>query len=287
MDNGINLIDTSNIYGLGHNEQLVGRAIAGRRDEVVLATKFGGRSGPDGNLMPGQGRWDSVRKALAESLDRLKVDHVDLYYYHRVDPTTKIEETVGAMASLVDEGKVKHIGLSEVTPDQIRRASKIHTIAAVQMEYSMFTRDVEVKLLPTIQELSIGLVAYSPLGRGLLVVNPTNPDSNDWRRNNPRFQGDNLDKNKQLVAQLGEIASKKHCTTSQLALAWLLHQSPAIVPIPGSRSREHVLENIKAASLKLSRGDLADIESVLKLNPPSGARGNAQYLANVEAGAKS
>jgi aryl-alcohol dehydrogenase-like predicted oxidoreductase len=280
LEMGVTFIDTANVYGAGHSEEVVGRVIAGRRDEVVLATKFGG--GGESGL----GRPEKVAQALDASLARLGTDHVDLYYLHRLDPTTPIEETVGAMAELVAAGKVGHIGLSEVAPKTIRRAQSVHPIAALQTEYSLFSRGPEAEILPTIRELGIGFVAYSPLGRGLLtglLRSASDLPQGDWRRNMPRFQGDNLDNNAGIVERLGEIAAARGVTVAQLSLAWLLHQGDDVVPIPGTRRRQNLEANAAAADIELSADELRAIEEVASPAAVAGERGSAGYLERVDA----
>jgi aryl-alcohol dehydrogenase-like predicted oxidoreductase len=285
LDLGINFIDTGDIYGNGHNERLVGRALQGRRDQVVLATKFGGNFHEDGSHVRGLGRRDYVHKALDASLQRLGVDHVDLYFLHRVDPVTQIEETVGAMADLVRAGKVRYLGLSEVSPGTLRRAHAVHPITALETEYSLFSRDPEREICSTFRELGVGFVAYSPLGRGLLTghiqrAEDLRPD--DWRRYLPRFQGDNLKHNLELVEALGGIARRKGLSLSQLALAWLLHQGEDIVPIPGSRHAENMEENARAVDVMLSPSDLEEIARVT--GDVAGERANAAYMDSVDRG---
>src|SRR5437868_12324225 len=245
LELGIVFLDTADVYGQGANEELVGRAIAGRRDEVVLATKFGNRWYEDGTRTI-DGSPDYIRSAIDASLQRLGVDHVDLYYQHRVDADTPIEETVGALSELVAAGKVKHLGLSEASARTIRRAHAVHPITAVQTEYSLWTRDVEAEILPTLQELGIALVAYSPLGRGFLSGRFTSPDQldeDDYRRHGPRFIGENLNANLELAARVRELAHERHVTPGQLALAWVLHRGPQIVPIPGTKHVAYLEEN--------------------------------------------
>jgi aryl-alcohol dehydrogenase-like predicted oxidoreductase len=265
LDLGCNFLDTSDMYGPHTNERLVGRAIKGRRDEVFLATKFGIKleHGPDG--IPRRsidGRPEYVREACEGSLQRLGVEHIDLYYQHRVDPNTPIEETVGAMAELVAEGKVRHLGLSEASAETIRRASAVHRITALQSEYSLWTRDVEPEILPTLNELGIALVAYSPLGRGFLsgrFSSPEELDEGDFRRYAPRFSGENLDRNKELVARVNELAAEKGVKPGQLALAWVLHRGEHIVPIPGTKRVSYLEENLAAAEVQLSEEDVQRI----------------------------
>jgi aryl-alcohol dehydrogenase-like predicted oxidoreductase len=265
IDLGITLIDTAEVYGPYTNEELVGRAIADRRDEVVLATKFGWLSHSHG----GERRLDSspenVRAALEGSLSRLGTDHVDLLYQHRVDPNTPIEETVGAMKELVDEGKVRHIGLSEAGPDTIRRAHGVHPVAAVQSEYSLWTRDPEPEVLPVLRELGIGLVPYSPLGRGFLtgrLRSAEQLDASDFRRANPRFTGENLEHNLRIVDEVEAIAGEVGATPGQVALAWLLAQGDDIVPIPGTKHVERLEENAGAADVKLSGEQIERLNSL-------------------------
>jgi len=265
LDLGVNFLDTADIYGPFTNERLVGRAIRDRRSEVVLATKFGNMRTEDGKFLGINGRPDYVRSACDASLQRLGVDHIDLYYQHRVDAETPIEETVGAMADLVQAGKVKYLGLSEAAPATIRRACAVHPIAALQTEYSLWTRDPEDGALSTCRDLGIGFVAYSPLGRGFLTgrfrsLDDLAPD--DWRRNNPRFQGENFQKNLDLVARVEAIARKKECTPAQLAIAWLLSRGQDIIPIPGSTRAERVEENAAATSITLSVDDLDALDAV-------------------------
>jgi len=265
LDLGINFLDTADIYGPFTNERLVGRAIRDRRAEVVLATKFGNMRSEDGAFLGVNGRPEYVRQACDASLQRLGVTVIDLYYQHRVDPQTPIEDTVGAMAELVAAGKVRYLGLSEAAPATIRRAHVVHPITALQTEYSLWTRDPEEGVLDTCRALGIGFVAYSPLGRGFLTgrfrsVDDLAPD--DWRRNNPRFQGENFQKNLDLVARVEALARKKGCTPAQLAIAWLLSRGDDIVPIPGSTRPERVEENAAAAAIKLSADEIAALDAV-------------------------
>jgi len=265
IDLGINFLDTADVYGPFTNERLVGRAIRDRRDEVVLATKFGNVRGEDGAWMGISGRPDYVRQACDASLQRLGVDTIDVYYQHRVDPNTPIEETVGAMADLVKAGKVRHLGLSEAAPQTIRRAHAVHPIAALQTEYSLWSRDPEQELLATVRELGIAFVAYSPLGRGFLtgqIKSPADLSPDDWRHRNPRFQGANFQKNLDLAERVQALARAKGCTAAQLALAWLLSRGPDIVPIPGSTRAERVAENAGAVDVQLTAADLASLESI-------------------------
>jgi aryl-alcohol dehydrogenase-like predicted oxidoreductase len=277
LDLGVTLLDTADMYGPFTNERLVGAAIAGRRDEVVLATKFGNERAEDGTRLGVNGRPDYVRRAAEASLQRLGVDHLDLYYQHRVDQNVPIEETVGAMKELVEAGKVRHLGLSEASAATIRRAHAVHPITALQTEYSLFTRDLEDEILGTIRELGIGLVPYSPLGRGLLtgaITDPSTLEEGDSRRTAyfPRFQGEALDRNLALVAKVREIAATKDCTPGQLALAWVLAQGADIVPIPGTKRVRYLEENVAAASVELTAADLADIETAVPRGSVAGER---------------
>src|SRR5881398_982198 len=267
LELGCTFLDTAEMYGPFTNEELVGRAIAGRRDEVVIATKFGIRFAPTEENPTNRvldGSPENVRRAIEGSLQRLGTDHVDLYYLHRVDPNTPIEETVGAMGELVSEGKVRYIGLSEAAPETIRKAHATHPITALQTEYSLWTRDPEAEILPTIRELGIGFVPYSPLGRGFLsgrFKSPDELDEDDFRRHGPRFTGDALKQNLQLVAKVEELAAEKGCTPGQLALAWVLGQGDDVVPIPGTKRRTYLEENLGAAAVELSAEDLARIDA--------------------------
>jgi len=265
LDLGVTFLDTADMYGPFTNERLVGRAIKGRRDAVVLATKFGNVRSEDGAFLGISGRPEYVRSACDASLQRLGVDTIDLYYQHRVDDKTPIEDTVGAMAELVKAGKVRYLGLSEAAPDTIRRASAVHRIAALQTEYSLWTRDPEQGILDTCRALGIGFVAYSPLGRGFLTgrfrsIDDLAPD--DWRRTNPRFQGENFQKNLEIVERVEALARRKHCTTAQLAIAWLLARGRDIVPIPGSTRQARVEENARAVDITLSPDEIATLEPV-------------------------
>jgi aryl-alcohol dehydrogenase-like predicted oxidoreductase len=277
LELGVTLIDTADVYGLGANEQLVGEALAGRRQDVVLATKFGIVRDPNDPAKRGvNGRPEYVRACCDASLARLRTDQVDLYYQHRVDPAVPIEETVGAMAELVAEGKVRHLGLSEASADTIRRADAVHPIAALQSEYSLWTRDVEAEVLPTIRELGIGLVAYSPLGRGFLtgvVRSRERLAENDFRRTNPRFEQRNLESNLRLLEGIEQLAAEHSATPGQIALAWLLHRGDDIVPIPGTKRREYLEQNVAATEIALSTDDLERIERAM---PPGAAHG-ARY----------
>ena len=277
LDLGVTLVDTADMYGPYTNEELVGRAIAGRREEVVLATKFGiVRDADDPSRRGVEGRPEYVRKSIEGSLGRLGVDHVDLYYQHRVDPDTPIEDTVGAMAELVREGKVRYLGLSEAAPDTLRRAQAIHPISALQTEYSLWSRDPEDEVLPTVRELGIGFVAYSPLGRGFLsgrFQSPEDLEEGDFRRRNPRFQGENFQRNLEFVERVREIAEEKNATPAQLALAWVLAQGEDIVPIPGTKRRERLEENVAALDVELTDADLERIEAAF----PKGATAGDRY----------
>src|SRR5436305_8040711 len=275
LELGVNFLDTADMYGPFTNEQLVGRAIAGRRDEVVLATKFGNVRGPNGERLGVRGDPEYVREACDASLGRLGVDHIDLYYQHRVDPNTPIEETVGAMKELVEQGKVRYLGLSEAAAGTIRRAHEVHPISALQTEYSLWTRDPEEEILPTVRELGLGFVAYSPLGRGFLSGQITTPDDlpeDDFRRSNPRFQGENFQRNLDLVERVKEIASEKDVTPGHLAIAWLLHQGEDIVPIPGTKRRKYLEENMAAAEVSLSQEDLSRIDEAAPVGAAAGDR---------------
>ncbi|HTI03900.1 MAG TPA: aldo/keto reductase [Gemmatimonadales bacterium] len=269
---GITFLDTADVYGPFTNEVLVGQAIKGKRHQIVLATKFGNVRAPDGKFLGQNGRPEYVRSACDASLQRLGVDHIDLYYQHRVDRSVPIEETVGAMADLVHAGKVRYLGLSEAAAPTVRRAHAVHPISALQTEYSLWSRDVESEILPTVRELGIGFVAYSPLGRGFLtgqIKRPEDITEGDWRRNHPRFQGENFRKNLDLVARVEALAREKRCTPSQLALAWLLAQGEDVVPIPGTKRRKYLDENAGAVGVQLSRAEIERLEAV---GAASGAR---------------
>ncbi len=284
LDLGINFLDTADMYGPFTNEELVGRAIKGQRDRVILATKFGNVRSADGGWLGVSGKPDYVRQACDASLKRLGVEVIDLYYQHRVDPTVPIEETVGAMAELVQQGKVRYLGLSEAAPATIRRAHAVHPIAALQTEYSLWSRDPEDEILPTLRELGIGYVAYSPLGRGFLSGQFASPDdlpADDYRRNSPRFQGENFYKNLQLVEQIKAIAAEKAATPSQLALAWLLAQGDDIVPIPGTKRRAYLEENVGATKITLTAEDLSQIEAVAPKGIAAGDRYPTQTMSTV------
>jgi aryl-alcohol dehydrogenase-like predicted oxidoreductase len=272
---GIDFLDTADMYGPFENERLLARAIAGRRDEFVVATKFGNVRGEDGSFQGVNGRPEYVRSACDASLRRLEVDHIDLYYQHRVDRQVPIEETVGAMGELVEQGKVRHLGLSEASPATIRRAHATHPITALQTEYSLWTRDVEAEILPTVRELSIGFVAYSPLGRGFLSGRYRSAeqfDEKDFRRlRGPRFTGENLERNLEIVDRLEEMAREKDVTAGQLALAWVMHQGDDVVPIPGTKRVHYLEENAAAADLELSADDLRRLDEIA---PPGAAAGD-------------
>jgi aryl-alcohol dehydrogenase-like predicted oxidoreductase len=275
LDAGCNFLDTADMYGPFTNERLVGRAIASRRDEVVLATKFGNERGEDGSRRGVNGRPEYVRQAIDASLQRLGVDHVDLYYQHRVDPDVPVEETWGAMAEAVRAGKARHLGVSEAAPATIRRAHGVHPVTALQTEYSLWSRDPEEEILATVRELGIGFVAYSPLGRGFLTGQITSPDdfaADDFRRQNPRFQGENFERNLETVRRVGEIAEEKGCTPAQLALAWVMAQGDDIVPIPGTKRRKYLDDNLAAADVTLTDDDLARIDEVAPRGFAAGER---------------
>ncbi|HJU23536.1 MAG TPA: aldo/keto reductase [Casimicrobiaceae bacterium] len=275
LDLGITFFDTADMYGNGRNEELVGQALRGHRDEAVIATKFGNVRNPDGTFKGVNGRPEYVRQCCDASLARLGVDVIDLYYQHRVDPNTPIEDTVGAMADLVREGKVRFLGLSEAAPQTIRRAHAVHRIAALQSEYSLWGREPEDEILPTVRELGIGFVAYSPLGRGFLTGRIERIDeleAGDYRRTSPRFQGENFTRNLQLVDEIRAIASEHRCTPPQLALAWLLEQDEHLVPIPGTKRRRYLEENAGAVAVHLTADDCARIDRAIPPGVAAGAR---------------
>jgi aryl-alcohol dehydrogenase-like predicted oxidoreductase len=285
LDLGVDFLDTADMYGPFTNERLVGQAIRGRREDVILATKFGNERGEDGSFLGVNGRPDYVRRACDASLRRLGVDHIDLYYQHRVDKTVPIEETVGAMGDLVRAGKVRHLGLSEAAPERIRRAQREHPITALQTEYSLWTRDPEDEVLPTCRELGIGFVAYSPLGRGFLTGRFRTLDDlpeGDYRRNSPRFQGENFQKNLDLVGHVEAIARRKKCTPSQLAIAWVLAQGDDIVPIPGTKQRKYLEENLRAVEVELTAGDLEEIDEVAPKGVAAGERYNEGAMKTID-----
>ena len=284
LEAGGDFLDTADMYGSGLNEELVGKAIADRRDKVILATKFGNVRGPNGSFLGVRGDRQYVRDCCETSMKRLKVDVIDLYYQHRVDPKVPIEETIGAMKELVVEGKVRYLGLSEAGTQTIRRAAKVHPIAALQSEYSLWTREVQEEALPVVHELGIGFVAYSPLGRGFLTGQFKQFEDlpqTDYRRMSPRFQGDNFNKNLELVKQIETIAGEKGCTPSQLALAWVMAQGADIVPIPGTKRIKYLDDNLGAASVHLSPEDLARIEAVFPIGITAGERYHEQAMKAV------
>jgi len=278
LDRGVTFLDTADMYGWGQNEELVGRAIRDRRDEVFLATKFGNVRGPNGEFLGVRGDPEYVRSACEASLKRLNVETIDLYYQHRVDQKVPIEDTVGAMARLKEEGKIRFLGLSEAAPQTIRRGHSVHPITAVQTELSLWSRDAEAEVLPTVRELGIGYVAYSPLGRGFLTGQFKSPDDfpeDDFRRNHPRFQGENFYKNLDLVREVEKTADQKGCTAAQLALAWVLAQGEDIVPIPGTKHVRYLDQNIDALKVQLSDEDLQRLDQIL----PPGAAAGERYAA--------
>lgn len=285
LELGVTFLDTADMYGVGDNERLVGRAVKDRRDRVVLATKFGiVRDRDDPNVRGVSGRPEYVRAACDASLDRLGVDHIDLYYQHRVDTQVPIEETVGEMARLVEAGKVRFLGLSEAASNTIRRAHAVHPISALQSEYSLWTRDLEDEILPTCRELGIGFVPYSPLGRGFLTGQIKSPDDfapDDYRRNSPRFQGENFTRNLELVSRVEQIANEKNCTAGQLALAWVLSRGQDIVPIPGTKRRKYLEENIRATAIELASEDLSRIEDAMPHNAVAGSRYTEAMMSMV------
>ncbi|HET9641002.1 MAG TPA: aldo/keto reductase [Allosphingosinicella sp.] len=284
IERGINFLDTADMYGVGRNELLVGKAIADRRDRVFLATKFGNVRGEDGSFRGVCGRPDYVRSACEASLKRLGVETIDLYYQHRVDAEVPIEETVGAMAELVEAGKVRFLGLSEAAPATVRRAHAVHPIAALQTEYSLWSRDAEAEILPTVRELGIAYVAYSPLGRGFLTgqfQSPADFPDDDYRRFHPRFTGGNFEKNIFLVREIEAMAAEKGCTAAQLAIAWVLAQGEDLVPIPGTKRRKYLEENIGALEVKLTREELERIDHILPPGSASGPRYHEAGMATV------
>jgi len=275
LELGINFLDTADMYGLGHNEELVGKAIRDRRKGVIVATKFGNVRASDGTFQGVNGKPEYVRAACDASLKRLGIDVIDLYYQHRVDPNTPIEETVGAMSELIGQGKVRYLGLSEAAPKTIRRAHAVHPITALQTEYSLWTRDAELEILPTCKELNIGFVAYSPIGRGFLsgrIKQNSDLDETDFRHRHPRFQGENLEHNKKFVERLEEIAAKKRCTPAQLALAWLLARDEDIVPIPGTKRRDYLEQNADAVSVELTENEMNAIDKAAPFGIAAGLR---------------
>lgn len=275
IERGMTFFDTADIYGQGHNEEFVGAALKENRQQIILATKFGIVRNGQGEFVGVNSHPDYVRSACEASLKRLGVDVIDLYYQHRVDPTIPIEETVGAMAELVSEGKVRYLGLSEASAHTLRKAQAVHPIAALQTEYSLWSRDPEEEILPTCRELGIGFVAYSPLGRGFLahqITKPEDLDDNDSRRKNPRFRPENFQHNLQLVQAIEELAMNKHCTPAQLALAWVLQQGKDIIPIPGTTKRTHLKDNLDAVDITLSQQDLDQINHIAPLGVAAGDR---------------
>jgi len=286
LDLGINFLDTADMYGVGANEELVGKALKGKRDQVMLATKFGNVRDEQGNFLGINGTPEYVKKACEASLKRLGVDHIDLYYQHRVDKQTPIEETVGAMAELVQEGKVRFLGLSEASAATLTKAHSVHPISALQTEYSLWSRDVEDEILPTCRQLGVGFVPYSPLGRGFLTGQFKKLEDipeDDYRRHSPRFQGENFQKNLDLVSKIEELASKKGCTASQLALAWLLAQGEDIVPIPGTKRRKYLEENVGAVQVSLSQPELDEIEAIAPKGVAAGLRYAAPQMGSLNA----
>ncbi len=284
LDAGGNFLDTADMYGVGRNEVLVGKAIAGRRDDVFLATKFGNVRGPNGEFLGVRGDAKYVKECCDASLKRLGVDVIDLYYQHRVDPNTPIEDTVGAMSELVSAGKVRHLGLSEAAPATIRRAAAVHKIAALQTEYSLWSREPEGEILPTVRALGIAFVAYSPLGRGFLTgafKSANDLAADDYRRRAPRFQGESFDKNFELVMKVQVLSAAKGCTASQLALAWVLARGEDIIPIPGTKQLKYLDENLGAADIRLSESELSEIDAVLATVSISGDRYPAQAMQAV------
>lgn len=284
IDLGLTFLDTADMYGVGRNEELVGRVVRERREWVVVATKFGNVRGADGSFQGIRGRPDYVRQACDASLQRTGLDVIDLYYQHRVDPEVPIEETVGAMAELVSAGKVKYLGLSEAAPETIRRAHVVHPISALQTEYSLWSRDPEEAILPTVRELGIGFVPYSPLGRGFLTGQFKSEEdlpADDYRRNSPRFQGEAFARNLDLVAEIERMADEKDCTPAQLALAWVLAQGEDIVPIPGTKRRRYLEDNLGALDVSLSRDDLARIDQILPPGAAAGTRYPESGMASV------
>jgi aryl-alcohol dehydrogenase-like predicted oxidoreductase len=282
IDQGVTFLDTADMYGPFKNEELVGRAIRGRRDQVFLATKFANVRGPNGEFLGVRGDPEYVRSACEASLKRLGIETIDLYYQHRVDPNVPIEDTVGEMARLKDEGKIRYLGLSEAAPQTIRRAHSTHPITAVQTELSLWSRDAEADVIPTVRELGIGYVAYSPLGRGFLTGQFKSADDfaeDDFRKNHPRFQGENFQRNLDLVREVEQMAREKGCTTAQLALAWVLAQGEDIVPIPGTRHIKYLDENIDALEVKLTSADLKRLDEIL---PPGAAAGTRYHARGME-----
>jgi aryl-alcohol dehydrogenase-like predicted oxidoreductase len=284
LELGVNFLDTADMYGVGTNEELIGKAIKGKRDKVVIATKFGNMRGPKGEFLGVNGKPDYVRKCCEDSLKRLGVEVIDLYYQHRVDPNTPIEDTVGAMAELVKQGKVRHLGLSEAAPKTIERAHKVHPITALQTEYSLWSRDVEEEILPTIRRLGIGLVPYSPLGRGFLTgrfKTIDDIDAKDYRRMTPRFQGENFENNLGLLNVVESLAAEKDVKPGQVALAWVLAQGNDVVPIPGTKRRTYLEENVAAADIKLSNQEIEKLSNALPRGAASGDRYQAASMKSL------
>jgi len=285
LELGVDFLDTADMYGPFTNEKLVGRAIADRRDDVVVATKFGNVRGENGERHGIRGDAEYVRQACDASLERLGVDHIDLYYQHRVDFNVPIEETVGAMKELVEQGKVRYLGLSEASPETVRRAHAVHPISALQTEYSLWTRDPEQEILPALRELGIGFVPYSPLGRGFLsgrFKRPEDIPEGDFRRGNPRFQGENFQRNLELVERVKEIADEKGATPGQLALAWVMHQGDDVVPIPGTKHVRYLEENVMAAEIQLSDEDLSRLDEAAPAGAAAGERYPEAGMASID-----
>ncbi len=285
LELGVNFLDTADMYGPFTNEQLIGKALKGKREQVVLATKFGNERRADGSFVGINGRPEYVRACCDASLQRLQTDHIDLYYQHRVDSSVPIEETVGAMSELVDAGKVRFLGLSEAAPETIRRANQVHPISALQTEYSLWSREPESEILPLLRELKIGFVPYSPLGRGFLTGQIKSFDDlaeDDYRRNSPRFQGDNFQKNLELVKRLEELARSRGATASQLALAWVLAQGDDLAPIPGTKRRKYLEENVAAADLQLSTQEIEEIGNVVPPEKVAGERYSEQTMKTID-----
>ncbi len=284
IERGITFFDTADMYGIGRNEELVGKAIRGKREKIFLATKFGNVRGNDGSFLGVNGKPDYVQSACEASLRRLQIETIDLYYQHRVDPNTPIEETVDAMAKLVKQGKVRYLGLSEAKPATIRRANKIHPITALQTEYSLWTRDVEIEILPTCRELGIGFVPYSPLGRGFLsgkIKSVDDLSKDDFRKRSPRFSDENLKKNLQIVEMLERFADEKKCTPAQLALAWVISQGDDIIPIPGTKRRAYLRENLEALKIRLNAGDIQKMNDAFPQGIASGERYPVMQLQRI------
>ncbi|HKK46346.1 MAG TPA: aldo/keto reductase, partial [Balneolaceae bacterium] len=285
LDLGINFLDTADMYGVGNNEKLVGKAIKNHRDEVVIATKFGIVRSNNGSFDGVNGRPEYVRKSCEASLQRLGIDTIDLYYQHRVDPEVPIEETVGAMSELVEEGKVRYLGLSEASPETMKRAQVVHPVTALQTEYSLWSRDVENEILPACRKLGISFVAYSPLGRGFLtgsIKKFEDLPEDDYRRYTPRFQGENFDKNLELVEHIEELAAQKGCTAPQLAIAWLLARGDDIVPIPGTKHRQYVEQNAASADIEFTDDELEKIEEIAPKGVASGPRYPKEKMASID-----